>query len=722
MSSTIQERARATLTTTLDQYTRPNTTLVEDIANASESAAALYNNIKDVGIFGSKLTLNKTVSWIQNTTTNLIAQAPEAIGNSIGFIANVGRTVGDYTGISDLVTTASSAIESAAQSSWNWLSTTGADIASSFYDDPSATFGKGLAAVVNLVGENSAVGQSINAVGEVISQALFYKDGVTETRYGLAMERSWAGSTNSFLSKLKNGKIIMSTYEVSFLQNTPLDPESDSNQPNLYGNMLLGVPPVFSHITDPNNRVIINTFVKDSVFLSLTPGLPKFNGGSFTQGLRSATKSVFKNITSGNANKTIESSTYLNQTQSPEEMLAYLLKNGLDPDFAEKDKRYYTFQAKYEEYYSYLETMLNTLWIKMGLGTEGENKFSLYSFFNVSANTENYNGTLKEKYKSSLGFYVNSPSISESISNAEYQSDLASSANAQSDQFQRINYITGMGSDKLGAMRRIPAVIGEEFKAFSRTIGELSGGQSGLKGIWNAVKNLTTTQDLSSLVQTFSVTNGMKVMYPNLWAESSYSKNMNFNFNFVSPYGDPLSIFKYVYVPFFSLLAFTLPRQAAENGFVSPLFVRADIPGLFTSDLALISDISWVKGGDNNLWTKDNLPRAISGTFTITDLYPYLAMVKRISFLSANPSYTVFLDNMAGLGALYNSDRDPLNSYWRQMINRVSGEGNTSVLNELWNDFSSDRRISNSEFARTSSEKLGKTLNPKSIPWLAKTR
>ena len=108
----------------------------------------------------------------------------------------------------------------------------------------------------------------------------------------------------------------------------------------------------------------------------------------------------------------------------------------------------------------------------------------------------------------------------------------------------------------------------------------------------DAAKNIATNQDLSSIVQAFSVTNGMKVMYPNLWQNSNYSKNLNFNFNFVSPYGDPLSIFQYVYVPFFSLLAFALPRQAAQNGYVSPFFVRADIPGLFTSDLALISDVT----------------------------------------------------------------------------------------------------------------------------------
>jgi hypothetical protein len=196
-------------------------------------------------------------------------------------------------------------------------------------------------------------------------------------------------------------------------------------------------------------------------------------------------------------------------------------------------------------------------------------------------------------------------------------------------------------------------------------------------------------------------------------------RNMSFTFNFVSPYGDPLSIFQYVYVPFLSLLTFAMPRQAAQNGLVSPFFVRADIPGWITSDLAIISDLNWQRGGnDGTMWTKDKLPRAISGSFTVYDLYLYLAMTKRISFLSANPSYTVFLDNMAGLRALYNgSDEDPFNEYWEKMMSRVTG---TAVSQGLWNRFNANEQSENTNFTRTTRESLSKSINKKAAPWLSK--
>lgn len=73
------------------------------------------------------------------------------------------------------------------------------------------------------------------------------------------------------------------------------------------------------------------------------------------------------------------------------------------------------------------------------------------------------------------------------------------------------------------------------------------------------------------------------------------------DFEFISPYGDPLSIFQHVYTPLAAILALALPKQAAENGYVNPFFLRMDIPGVISSDFAMISNISWIRGGSQNL-------------------------------------------------------------------------------------------------------------------------
>lgn len=578
-------------------------------------------------------------------------------------------------------------------------------------DKAGSVITEGIADIVKSF-EESKVGDlgPINGILSAFSNSIqYYKDGVSETRFGSTIEDSWAGPSNSFLNYFsKNTK-------VNILDSTPLD--SGETMKSVYGSMVLGCPFLFNERSDPSNRTITNTIVADSKILSLTPGLPKYNG------LTSWVKwTKFKS----------------NILSSPESSLKYILNNGINKNFSEKDTRYYTFETEYSSYFAYLETMLNAIWIKLGLAKNGE-KFNIYSFFNIKNGNKidptNVN-TLKPQYNSSIGFFTNiAGAISESVDSQTtgVGAELAGRANDNSSDYQRINYITGMGASGKQAKRAvgIASTFVTQMKdllsdTFTNTIGAISNFDktkalaSALKitaGIAKDVVKFNNTEDFGAIFQSFSTSNGMKVVYPELWADSSYSKNINFNFSFVSPYGDPLSIFKYVYVPFCALACFALPRQADENGYVSPFFVRADVPGLFTSDLALISSFTWTKGGGSSLWTKDGLPRVIDCNITITDLYPYLSMTKRLSALSANPSYTVFLDSMAGMQSLVDvNDTYGLNSYFKAVINRVNGQ----EPGYEWNKFNKTRqteiaRVSN----KTKSDPFG-NLNNHSITWMSK--
>jgi len=571
----------------------------------------------------------------------------------------------------------------------------------------------------------------IGGIAGVINDSLMnYQNGVTETNFGQSMELSWkgigmaAGSDNgSFLNyfNTKYSGVAEANRKINFLTSTPLD--GGEAREALFGTLMMGCPYLFNQYSDPGNRALINSFIKDGRFITFTPGLPKYNG---LTSYMSAKDSI------------------LNQTDTPEKMLNYLLKNGLDKSFMEKDKRYYTFKTEYGEYFSYLETMLNTVWVKLGLAKNGE-QFNLFTFFNIKQQGEggiDPTGaeTLRARYNSSIGFFCNAASsLSESISNSNtgYGQELAGRANSNSDDYQRINYMTGMGGGSpLKNAARTASIIGNSGRQISQLFKDTFDGTAHAWGRKDFSSILSTVfsvadiagnivfdtlkfegeQDKAAILQSFATTNGMKVVFPELWADSAYSKNVNFNFSFVSPYGDPLSIFKYVYVPFFSLLCFAMPRQAAENGYVSPFFVRADVPGLFTSDLALISDISWTKGGGSALWTKDGLPRAIDVSITLSDLYPYLSMTKRLSYLSANPSYAVFLDSFSGQLALNDgSTDDVVNEYFRAMIDRVSGN---NVDGAMWNKFNSTKSRAVKDFSSSSKGSSTGAISRYSIPWI----
>lgn len=569
--------------------------------------------------------------------------------------------------------------------------------------------------------DNNWLSSVLGTTGTVISRGagilaenfIDYNDGATETAYGYKQETSW----RKFVSNCEN---TSAKYRINQLKTTPFDSESS----DLLGHMILGAPFSFTDRADPRNRVLLDSYVKDLNILSLTPGLPKYNGSRYTASARND---------------------ILQQTSDYDSMMNYLIKNGVDASNMKKDKRYYTFSPSYGKFYSYLETMLNTIWIKLGLATGEDNKtFNLMTFFKDLQTSTNDGADPLEKYMSAIGFVVNpTGTVSENISNGKtsYGQNYASQVNSVADTYEQLNYLTGMGT--AGAAKELArkSAIGVNFAAqvkdfvtgtLTNTIGlakkwgsKFTPGYA-LGAIAGGVMDYTnalTTTDVGIELQQFATSNGMHVMYPELWSDGGgYSKSMAFDFNFTSPYGDPLSIFKYVYVPFCTLLCFTLPRAADDNGYVSPFFVRADLPGLFTCDLGIISNMSYTRGGPNGLFTKDGLPRSISGTITLDDLYPYLAMSRRISFLSANPSYTSFLDSFTGFNAVYkNNDSSELNTYWRYMLNRVNGNNSSlnGTYNSLWNRFDSDGRHINYLAASTNSSSKF-LVPPKSINWMRK--
>ncbi len=675
------------------------------ISNVVSNITNTYDTVSD----WTSSTYSSAASTVSSTATNIVSSVTETYETAVNAVTSAYDSV--TTTASDIVSASSDSTSTAVSNISEYASTTWTQITSETDTDTyvgtvSSTITNVISfietSLLSIMDEDSLIASMVFSVLGSVSSSLVYVDGISETEFGTSMEESWYQDSDSFLNYFSTGS---ASPNVNILSYTPL---SSSSSSSIYGNMILGIPPAYIGKTDPNNRASINTFMKDGRVLSLTPGLPKFNGGY--------TEQLLTSIGTGTA------STYLTQTTTGDEMLSYLLRNGLDSTFSSKDKRYYVFQSKYSEYFAYLETMLNAVWIKLGLSksssSSGSVIYDIFSFFNIKDGTgidgSKYNSIIEE-YRSPLGFYINaSGSFTESISNQEYTSDLANNVNSNSDTFQQLNYITGMGTGSvLQQARRAYGGVTQNVTNLGTYITETFG-----SSITSGINTLFTSADVSATVQQFNVSNGMKVMYPNLWSDSSYSKSMNFNFSFTSPYGDPLSIFHHVYVPFCALLAFALPRQAAENGYVSPFFVRADIPGMLTSDLALISDMSWTKGGDANLWTKDGIPRSISGSFTISDLYPYLSMTKRLSFLSANPSYTVFLDNMAGVHAIYNSDdsSDILNTYWNTVINRVTGDmgGDT-----MFNTYDSSNRSLVNIYKESPRSSFSYMTNIKNIPWMS---
>jgi hypothetical protein len=106
----------------------------------------------------------------------------------------------------------------------------------------------------------------------------------------------------------------------------------------------------------------------------------------------------------------------------------------------------------------------------MGLASDGNKKVSLLSFFE----DQNTQQTLKQTLQNGIGFFADNISLSESVDNQQTSigSGLASDTNTQSDTYQKLNYLTGMGTG--GAANNTRRMVGLGFNVVQQARGLLT--------------------------------------------------------------------------------------------------------------------------------------------------------------------------------------------------------------------------------------------------------
>lgn len=65
--------------------------------------------------------------------------------------------------------------------------------------------------------------------------------------------------------------------------------------------------------------------------------------------------------------------------------------------------------------------------------------------------------------------------------------------------------------------------------------------------------------------------------------------------------------------------------------------------------MGVVQSLTIERGGDDRLWSVDNLPLEINCTVTIQDMYSTTSLVKSSRLTAFNAGLTSYLDNMAGI-------------------------------------------------------------------------
>lgn len=322
---------------------------------------------------------------------------------------------------------------------------------------------------------------------------------------------------------------------------------------------------------------------------------------------------------------------YLGSTNIAKSTIESLIDNG--------GGKYYSLRYNYTEYFEYVNAMLRSaaFYLKINDVKVDGKKLGSYNWLysntkgfgadpNTAKNTDlwGHEGLFKYlgPHAGTLPFYVNAEtSISDSFSNSTTQPSVASLANGLSDKGREINYLLG----------NVSGFVGKSFDKFTQDSSDGKSLADSIENTQNMINGILGSGVSSILGRITGAAEtliaGGKMIFPDIWESSDYSRSYSVTMKLVSPSGDKLSIYLNILVPIYHLLGLCLPRASTQDGYFSPFLVRCYYKGLFNVDMGLITDLTVTKGTDGE-WTVDGLPTVAEVSITIKDLYTNLTMSK----------------------------------------------------------------------------------------------
>lgn len=320
---------------------------------------------------------------------------------------------------------------------------------------------------------------------------------------------------------------------------------------------------------------------------------------------------------------------YINKYSVAESAISKLVDNG--------GGKYYSLRYNYTAYFEYVNAMLRSAAFYLKIDKEkidgvelGEYNWLYSNNGNIkiskNGNTDIWGHEGMFKYlgphAGTLPFYVNAEtSISDSFSNNTTQPSIASTASSLSEKGKELNFLlgnisgfTGLGFDKFTQDSSDGSSLADSVENVQSMVNKILG--SGTSSIVNRITGAAQT-----------LIAGGKMIFPDIWESSDYSRSYSVSMKLVSPSGDKLSVYLNILVPIYHLLGLCLPRASTTDGYFSPFLIRCYYKGLFNIDMGIITDLTVTKGTDGE-WTVDGLPTVAEISITIKDLYTNLTMSK----------------------------------------------------------------------------------------------
>ena len=309
--------------------------------------------------------------------------------------------------------------------------------------------------------------------------------------------------------------------------------------------------------------------------------------------------------------------------------------------------KYYSLEYAFKEYYEYVNPMcrLAAVYLEIGDITLPGDKLML-SLKDWGSETNDSFNKLFSVYNGCTAWYCDSEtSISDSFSNGTTESQFFTGINNLSEYGRELNFLLGTVKHETG-WEFDNAINSDSLPGNIETIDNTANKLLGQGKISNLFK--TIAGSASTLAA------GGKLVFPEMWSDSNFSRSYDINLKLVSPDADKLSIYLNIIVPLLHLLGLVLPREGVKHhGYITPFLVRAFYKGLFNVDMGIITSLSFTKGKEA-AWTAEGIPTFVDVNFSIKDLYNDMYMsrlddVKLKMTLNNNIILLDFIGNLCGI-------------------------------------------------------------------------
>jgi hypothetical protein len=303
-------------------------------------------------------------------------------------------------------------------------------------------------------------------------------------------------------------------------------------------------------------------------------------------------------------------------------------------DFLGKETRFYTLSQAFDDYFNYVNPLCRAGAFFLGIEDTkisfGKENSPLKSFNWQNIYTE---GVFQEVFSgmaNCVSFFVSSEvTVSDSWSNSTAEPSFASNMDSISEQAREINYLIG----------NVNASAGGTFDDVLKEFGlseevNISNLEENINSIINGsfLKNTsvggilkTASKQASGLIQ------GAKMIFPELWSDSSYGSEHSVTMKFMTPDGDKLSWFMNCWVPMCFLIALVAPRTLTSmHMYHSPFIVNANYKSQFSCPMGIITSLTFSKGQEG-AWTIDGLPTVVEVSLSIKELYTSFAITSAMA-------------------------------------------------------------------------------------------